>query len=1000
MMLLLVVISFFTDHLFYRRVYITNLLKTKMVKARILRKFVKQAVLFSIMLGAALCNSSSAQSIIIKLNADTISGKRTEYALTKSNWFFHNGDHIAWAQPLTSDSAWQRVLTNFGQGREISGWRGIGWFRLWVQGDTRLVSQDLGLRINHDGASEIYIDGLYRGGFGGVGRSKADTKAARAPFDIIPFRLPDTRPHLIAIRYANFDHVFPDFIGFQTWVGLNDRMAVAVKNNKRLFQAMYLSVAAQLALALLHLFLYLFYPKRKLNLYYVLFSVCFAGTNWAVATENLAGTAAMQLTAVLVFWITAILSTASGWYLLKKVGARPVPRWKIAAVILFMLIFLIKHIFFADMEPDLLFSLAFLIIMLDGLWALFGTIKREQPYVWLIGVGMAIILLLYFFVGADVFNLWANYALRCFTMSIGLLAFPVCFSFYLALDFARTNEDLSMRLAQVEELSEKALAQETEKLELITRQAEKLEKTVIERTAQVQRQADRLQELDQVKSRFFINLTHEFRTPLTLILGPAKQILSRKADQQTQADAETIGRNADRLLQLINQLLDLSKLEAGKMELNNTPVELVRMTRRNVLLFQSLAEQKQIRLAFTSAWDTLYLRLDQAKLEGILFNLLSNAIKFTESGGMIDVQLVKNGHDLDLLVTDTGIGIPEGKMPYIFDRFYQVDASDTRTQEGTGIGLALTKELTELMGGQLLVHSIAGEGTEMQVRLPIHELSPMVAGLIQDADAASVVQTAASGADDSNIHPLVLIIEDNFELRRFIASLMSGKYLVIEAANGEEGLAMALERIPDLVITDLMMPLMNGYEVCAGLKTNEKTSHIPVVILTAKSDTDSRIAGLETQADAYLSKPFDQRELLATVDNLIALRHQLQEKYSKGNIWLADTSAIPSKENIFLDKIRQVVEAHLDDEQYSVDRLGDEIGLSRTQLHRKLKALTGQGPGELIRAVRLQRALELLKQKAGTVAEVGYMVGFSNPNSFSTSFSKHFGFAPSEAAEH
>ena len=219
---------------------------------------------------------------------------------------------------------------------------------------------------------------------------------------------------------------------------------------------------------------------------------------------------------------------------------------------------------------------------------------------------------------------------------------------------------------------------------------------------------------------------------------------------------------------------------------------------------------------------------------------------------------------------------------------------------------------------------------------------------------------------------------------------------MLEAANGEEGIELGLSRIPDLVITDLMMPLMNGYQVCAGLKANEKTSHIPVLMLTAKADTDSRIAGLEVQADAYLSKPFDQRELIATIENLIGLRRRLQEKYKQGNVWLTDISSVLSMEQAFLEKIKCSVEAHLDDEQYSVDQLGDAIGLSRTQLHRKLKGLTGQGPGELIRAVRLQRAHELLKQKAGTVSEIGYMVGFSNPNSFSTSFSKYFGFAPSE----
>lgn len=959
----------------------------------------KQTVIFSFFLSLFFCVPVFGQSGPVKLNADTLSGKRVEYALTKQKWAFKNGDDKAFAKPGYADTAWSRVSVNFGNAKPLPAWQGIGWFRLWVKADTALTMQKLGLRLNHDGASEIYIDGIYRGGFGTVGGNKAATQTRRAPFDVISFELADTGPHLIAIRYANFDHVFPDFIGFQTWVGRYDRIATLSQKNETLFQVMYLSVAAQLSLALLHLFLFLFYPKRKLNLYYVLFSVCFAGTNWGIATNNLATTAAGQLTATLVFWLAAILSTTTGWVLLQSIGDRRIPRWKIAVIIIFTLIYTVKHFFFPDSPSDLSFSIAFLAIMLDGLWALFRAIRKGQPYVWLIGLGMVMILLLYFFVGADVFGLWRNYALRCFVMSMGLLAFPLCFSIYLALDFARTNENLSLRLAEVEGLSAKALAQEAEKLELVTQQAEKLEKTVIERTAQVQRQADQLQELDQVKSRFFINLTHEFRTPLTLILGPAKQILNRETDPQTSADAGTISRNADRLLQLINQLLDLSKLEAGKMELNDSPAELVALIRRNVSLFQSLGEQKNIRLSFLADWDTLYVSIDQAKLEGILFNLLSNAIKFTQPGGLVVVALNKVGSAFDLLVTDTGMGIPESKMPYIFDRFYQADASDTRVQEGTGIGLAITKELTELMGGQLMVHSIAGEGTEMQVRLPINKVAGPIPELVAgpDQETIFVAETVINGGSDL---PLILVIEDNHELRRFIASVMGETYQVIEAGNGEEGLAIGLERIPDLVITDLMMPLMNGYQVCAGLKANEKTSHIPIVILTAKGDTDSRIAGLEIRADAYLSKPFDQRELLATVDNLIALRRQLQEKYYKGNLWLTQSETIPSMEQVFLDKIKKAVEMNLDDEQYSVDQLGDEIGLSRSQLHRKLKGLIGQGPGELIRAVRLQRAYELLRQKAGTVAEVGYMVGFGNPNSFSTSFSKHFGFAPSEAIDH
>lgn len=945
------------------------------------------------------CTTVYAQPV--KLSADSLHGKRSEFGLTNQNWRFHAGDNPLWAISSTADSSWKKVATNFGEGKELKEWQGIGWFRLWIQVDTALTKKPLGLRLNHDGASEIYIDGKYQSGFGKVGRNQAETQIRRAPFEVIPININDTKPQLIAIRYANYGHVFPDFIGFQTWIGDYERLAKFTRHNYDLLDDMNLCSAAQLSLALLHLFLFIFYPRQRLNLYYVIFSVLFAGTNLAIRGDNITDNPVMQWWWQHIFWICGVLGTVSAWHLLYAVGHIAIPRWKALIAIIFTVVYLVIKVLVFDYNSFDGFNIVFLLILMDGLWALIGAMRRGQPNIWLIGLGMAIIVVLYFFVGADVFHLWTGRAERNLAMSVGLLSFPLLFSIYLALDFARTNQQLSFRLAEVQDLSDKALAQEAEKLELITHQAEKLERTVIERTAQVQKQADQLQELDQVKSRFFINLTHEFRTPLTLILGPAKQILAREMDEQTITDAETISRNADRLLKLINQLLDLSKLEAGKMELNDTPAELVSLTRRNVLLFQSLAEQKEIKLGFEANQDTLFVSIDQAKLEGILYNLLSNAIKFTEPEGLIAVELKASGDHFDLLVTDTGIGIPENKMPYIFDRFYQVDSSDTRAQEGTGIGLAITNELTELMGGQLTVHSIPGEGTTVQVNLPMQRTDApyVVAEQINGSLALSAtVDSAAIPAQVNDEQPLVLVIEDNFELRKFVGSVLTDKYQVIEAANGEEGVKLGLEHIPDLVITDLMMPLMNGYQVCTSLKSNEKTSHIPVVMLTAKSDTDSRIAGLETRADAYLSKPFDQRELLATIENLIALRRQLQDKYEQGNIWHTDSISLPSMEQVFLEKIKRSVEAHLDDEQYSVDQLGDEIGMSRVQLHRKLKGLTSQSPGELIRVFRLQRAFELLKQKAGTVSEVAYMVGFSNPNSFSTSFSKHFGFAPSEAA--
>jgi len=959
-------------------------------------------VMISLSLALCFCSSIFAQIRPIHLNTDTLLGKKVEYSLFKQKWAFQNGDNAAWAQPGYADTSWSKTITNFGEGKEIKDWQGIGWFRLWVQADTGLTQKSLGLRINHDGASEIYIDGKYRGGFGKVGRSKAETQIRRAPYEIISIEINDTKPHLIAIRYANHGHVFPNFIGFQTWIGNYDRLYQVTRRNYDLFEDMWLCTAAQMALALLHLFLFLFYPKQRLNLYYVIFSVLFAGSNMAVSGDAIAANPVMQWWWEHIFWICGVLGTISAWHLLYAVGRTPIPRWKTIIAIIFLVVFLIKKVVFLDMYINDGFNILFLLFLMDGLWALIGAIRRGQPHVWLIGLGMALIIPLYFFVGADVYHLWTNRAERCIAMSVGLLTFPLLFSIYLALDFARTNQDLSFKLAEVEELSDKALAQEAEKLDLITRQAETLEATVLDRTAQVQRQADQLLEMDKVKSRFFVNLTHEFRTPLTLILGPVQQLLAEAESPKALAQGKIIRHNAESLLSLINQLLDLSKLEAGKMELQSAATDVVALAKRAVAAFESLADQKQLALNFNADIPSLWMLADADKLERVLYNLLSNAIKFTGKGGLVAFQLQKIDDLVELIVTDTGIGIPENKMPYIFDRFYQVDASDTRAQEGTGIGLAITKELVALMGGHLHVNSEPGVGTDMTIRLPVQLVEPgdspaiLKQNTVPRPPKSDPVFPGSANAD----LPLVLVVEDNTDLREFMISVIATDYRVIAATNGEEGIKAGLSEIPDLVITDLMMPLKDGYEVCKELKENEKTSHIPVIILTAKADMDSKLIGIDTGADTYLGKPFDQRELLALMANLINQRKQLREKYSKNDLWITDTTAIPSMEQVFLDKIKQAVEKHLDDEQFSVDQLGDEIGLSRTQLHRKLKAIMGQGPGELIRSVRLQRAYDLLKHKAGTVAEVGYMVGFGNPGNFSTSFSNHFGFAPSEAEKH
>ena len=387
-----------------------------------------------------------------------------------------------------------------------------------------------------------------------------------------------------------------------------------------------------------------------------------------------------------------------------------------------------------------------------------------------------------------------------------------------------------------------------------------------------------------------------------------------------------------------------------------------------------------------------------------MLNLLSNAFKFTPSAGTVAVHLrwveaeAETPAGLELTVRDTGCGIAAAQLPHVFDRFYQADASDTREHEGSGIGLALTKELVELHGGTIVLRSEPGQGTTAVVRLPLPlAAAPPAPAPPVPTEAAAWLPAAAAAPELAAPAeaPLVLIMEDNADMRAYLRTVLTPTYHLLEAPNGEAGLALAREHLPDLVLSDAMMPRLDGYGVCRALKLDARTSHIPLVLLTAKADLPSRLQGLDTGADAYLTKPFRREELLAQLRNLVLGRQQLQAAYRRS---LAEPAALrpPTMEEAFLARVRQAVEAALADETLGVEALASELALSRTQLHRKLKALTGQAPGDFIRLVRLNRAHALLAGGTATVAEVAYQVGYGNPANFSTSFSRHFGYAPSE----
>jgi signal transduction histidine kinase/DNA-binding response OmpR family regulator len=523
--------------------------------------------------------------------------------------------------------------------------------------------------------------------------------------------------------------------------------------------------------------------------------------------------------------------------------------------------------------------------------------------------------------------------------------------------------------------------------------------------------AEKLEEIDQMKSRFFTNISHEFRTPLTLILGPAEKIISETVDKNAGKQAGLIKRNANRLLDLINQLLDLSKIEAGKLKLEASLSNLSSFVKGITKSFDSLAEGKDIALKIHIEKQNIVAYFDKEKMQKIITNLLSNAFKFTMEGGEVEVKLFETARNSVMLsVRDTGVGISDKDLPKIFDRFYQSDSSSTRESGGTGIGLALTKELVDLHNGKISIDSKEGEWTEVTVELPLgkdHLKEDQIIKLEEGELAEKEISVMdyipdTTDMDDSEIikidKNIVLVVEDNYDVREFIRDSIKDEFSVVEAINGEQGLRKAEKYIPDLIVSDVMMPKMDGYEMLRRVKQDEKTSHIPVILLTAKSDRDSKLEGLGFGADDYLTKPFDTKELLARIINLIETRILLQQKFSGGSFVqkLKDKSELNPLDAKFMNKILDVIEVHLPEEEFSIEEISEEVGMSRAQIYRKLKAITGKSPSLFLRTFRLNKAKEMIQQKEFSISEISYKVGFASPTYFSRCFKEEFGYPPSE----
>lgn len=513
-----------------------------------------------------------------------------------------------------------------------------------------------------------------------------------------------------------------------------------------------------------------------------------------------------------------------------------------------------------------------------------------------------------------------------------------------------------------------------------------------------QLELEKFKELDQLKSHFFANISHEFRTPLTLILGPTDELLASQPNADQTKKYHIIQRNAQRLLTLINQILDLSKLDAGKMKLVLHTENIIQLLKNLVFSFESLVQNKNISLEFKSDVDHASMQCDRDKIEQVLTNLISNAIKFTPPGGHIIIEVRtknKNGH-IQIDVTNTGPGIPEEQLPHIFDRFYQGSEASVTGEPGTGIGLALAKELVELHKGRISVSSIANKTTTFSILFPLEEVATSKQQLTIELGRQSLPEETASLASTLNIENTLLLVEDNPDMRLFLNDILRREYKIIEAVDGMDGVDKAFEHIPDLIVSDVMMPRLDGMDLCHLLKQDPRTSHIPIVLLTAKADIESRLAGLKRGADDYLAKPFNRDELLIRTHNLLELRKRLWQRYAS----LQEPPAVEDTsikiEDAFLQKVRAILEERLSDSEFEIDSLAQHIGMSRSQLFRKIKALTGQSPSIYIRSIRLHKGKELLETTQMNVNEVAYTVGFSTPAYFSDAFNEAYGVRPSQ----
>lgn len=523
---------------------------------------------------------------------------------------------------------------------------------------------------------------------------------------------------------------------------------------------------------------------------------------------------------------------------------------------------------------------------------------------------------------------------------------------------------------------------------------------------QQRREAERAHALEQLKTKFFTNVSHEFRTPLSLIIAPLNKIIDHTADEEQRKQLNLVQRNAKRLLNLVNQLLDFRKMEVQEIKLHPSIGDIVRFSKDISHSFMDIAEKKGIQFSFAANIDSLEIYFDKDKMEKILFNLLSNAFKYTHDNGMVSINLVYNppakeegGGTLAIEVKDTGIGIPADKHDKIFERFFQTDMPADMVNQGTGIGLAITKEFVKLHQGIIRVQSEPEKGTCFTVLLPAKKIGePLPRTTTHPIPAAETEQVILEESQKSGKKKTILIVEDNEDLRFYLKDNLKAQYHVEEAVNGKDGWEKIKLLNPDLVVSDIMMPLMDGVELARKIKTETLTAHIPVILLTAMGSEEKQLEGLKVGVNDYITKPFTFEILASRIRNLLAQQMLLQKRFRTQIEVNPSEVTVTSVDEKFLQQALELVEKHMDNPEFSVEDFSRDMFMNRVTLYRKIHSLTGKSPLEFIRSIRLKRAARLLDKSGMSVAEIAYEVGFNNPKIFTKFFKEEFKVTPSQYA--